>query len=99
MVSGVPGANFVSRNGRKLITKREFVGQLAVLNNKERITIWMGVLPKTAYNRKGCVDTALIDCVDISSYVFPVLHVMIGIGNKLISDFFESKAELRCHFG
>ena len=49
----------------------------------------IGTVPKTAYNRKGCVDTPLIDCVDINSYVFPVLHVMIGLGNKLISDFFR----------
>jgi len=36
----------------------------------------------------GCVDKPLIDCVEISSYVFPVLHVMIGLGNKLIDEFF-----------
>lgn len=37
----------------------------------------------------GCIDKPMIDCIEISSYVFPVLHIMIRLGNKLIDKFFR----------
>ena len=39
--------------------------------------------------RKGCVDPPLFDCVPIESYAFPILHVMIGVGNDILKDFFR----------
>ena len=39
--------------------------------------------------RKGCVDPPLFDCVPIESYAFPILHVMIGVRNDILKDFFR----------
>ena len=50
--------------------------------------IKIGTKTKTAANIKECVDEQLLDCIEVNSYVFPVLHVMIGLGNKVINDFF-----------
>ena len=35
------------------------------------------------------MDELLIDCIEMYSYVIPVLHVMIGLGNKVVNDFFH----------
>ena len=48
-----------------------------------------GTLKKTPANIKGCVDEPLIDCIELNLYVFPVLHIMIGLGNKVVNDFFH----------
>ena len=31
----------------------------------------------------------LIDCVPLHSYIVPILNTMIGVGNKLLSAFFN----------
>ena len=45
----------------------------------------MGDLPNTPANRKGCTSKPLFDAIPIQNYVCPVLHIGIGIGNKILS--------------
>jgi hypothetical protein len=54
-----------------------------------RTAIETGVLPDTSANRQGCVDEPLRTCVPIESYILPILHTEIGIGNRLITSFLD----------
>jgi len=38
---------------------------------------------------KGCTDTPLFDSVPLDDYVVPVLHILIGVGNRLLNSVFE----------
>ena len=42
-----------------------------------------------SWDKKGCVDVPLIDCVKIDPYIILILHTMIGVGNKLLDQFFR----------
>ena len=35
------------------------------------------------------MEEPLIDCIEMNLYVFPVLHVIIGLGNKVVKFFFH----------
>ena len=48
-----------------------------------------GELRNTAKTKKGCVNEPLIDCVEPISYIPPILHIMLGLGNKVLDDFFK----------
>jgi hypothetical protein len=37
----------------------------------------------------GCVKRPLIDAVPIDNFILSVLHIIIGIGNTLLDDFYE----------
>jgi hypothetical protein len=39
--------------------------------------------------RRGCVDVPLRTCVPVSSYIIPILHTEIGIGNRLLKSFLD----------
>ena len=38
---------------------------------------------------KGCTDAPLLDAVPIEDYIIPILHILIGMGNRLIGSIFE----------
>jgi hypothetical protein len=38
---------------------------------------------------KGCTEKPLLDAVPIEDYVIPILHILIGMGNRLIASVFE----------
>lgn len=48
-----------------------------------------GVLTNTPNNKKGCVDEPLINCIEPIIYIPPILHIMIGMVNKLLDKFFK----------
>jgi hypothetical protein len=54
-----------------------------------RTSINLCVTPDTSANRKGCVDVPLWTCVPINSYIHPILHTEIGIGNFLLKSFLD----------
>ena len=71
-----------------------------------QFNIEIGTKNKTAANKKGCMNVPLIDCIKVNSYVFPVLHLMIGLGNMVVKIFFQwsnqrvemiPKDEMRAH--
>ena len=66
-------------------------GNLWTLLQKEQVRndITNEVLLNIPEHKKGCVDVPLIDCVEISSYIIPILHIMIGLGNKVRDQFFS----------
>ena len=37
----------------------------------------------------GVTDEMLINCIPISSFIVPILHTMIGVGNKLLNSFLD----------
>ena len=37
----------------------------------------------------GVVDIELLDAVDISQYIYPILHAEIGLGNYFLNSFFD----------
>ena len=43
----------------------------------------------TSSEKKGCVQTLLFDSVPIENQFFSLLHVEIGVGNKIIYSYFE----------
>ena len=51
------------------------------LRNKE--------VAQTASNRMGVVDVELLDAVDITQYIYPILHAEIGLGNYFLNSFFD----------
>jgi hypothetical protein len=54
-----------------------------------RERIYGGTLADEPGNRRGCVEIGLFDDVEVSQYIFPVLHAEIGLGNYLLKSFFE----------
>jgi hypothetical protein len=54
-----------------------------------RTSIRLGVTMDTSANRQGCVDEPLRTCVSINSYILPILHTEIGIGNRLLKSFLD----------
>jgi hypothetical protein len=42
-----------------------------------------------ASNGMGCVKRPLIDAIPIDNFILSVLHIIIGIGNTLLDDFYE----------
>ncbi len=54
-----------------------------------RASIALGVTVDTSANRQGCVDEPLRTCVPINSYIIPILHTEIGIGNRLLKSFLD----------
>jgi hypothetical protein len=66
-------------------------GELWTLTAMEevRTSITLGVTTDTSANRKGCVDAPLRTWVPIDSYILPILHTEIGIGNRLLKSFLD----------
>jgi hypothetical protein len=54
-----------------------------------RTSIRVGITADTSANRQGCVDVPLRTCVPINSYILPILHTEIGIGNRLLKSFLD----------
>jgi hypothetical protein len=54
-----------------------------------RASISLGVMADTSANRQGCVDVPLRTYVPIFSYIIPILHTEIGIGNRLLKSFLD----------
>jgi hypothetical protein len=57
-------------------------------------SIALGVTVDTLANRQGCVDEPLRTSVPINSYIIPILHTEIGIGNCLLKLFLD-RVDLR----
>ena len=47
----------------------------------------------TEYNDKkrvlGLKDPPLFDCIRIERYIVPALHLQLGVGNRILKDFFS----------
>ena len=56
--------------------------------NDIRERIYNKELRNTASNRKGIQKLTLFGCIDIISYIYPILHSEIGIGNFILNSFF-----------
>jgi hypothetical protein len=54
-----------------------------------RESIYGGTLADKPGNRQGCVEIELFDEIEVSQFIFPVLHAEIGLGNYLLKLFFE----------
>jgi hypothetical protein len=55
-----------------------------------RESISLGVTNDTLAGRQGCVEEPLRSCVPITtSYILPILHTEIGIGNRLLKSFLD----------
>ena len=54
-----------------------------------RESIRLGITNDTSAGRQGCVDEPLRTCVPIASYILPILHTEIGIGNRLLKSFLD----------
>ena len=44
---------------------------------------------KDATEKKGVVSEIIFDAIQVSNFIFPVLHAEIGIGNNLLEYFFK----------
>ena len=57
--------------------------------------VTLGVLTKVfakadiASTQKGCTNPPLFDAVPVSNFVVPILHLEIGVGNKMLDTFME----------
>jgi hypothetical protein len=50
-------------------------------------------LKGTEYDEKkrvrGLKDPPLFDCIQIDRYIVPALHLQLGLGNRILKDFFS----------
>ena len=49
----------------------------------------MGEIDDKPTKIMGVTDSILIDCVPIHCYIVPILHTVIGVGNKLLNTFLD----------
>ena len=54
-----------------------------------RTKIENGEVKDMANNRRGCTDKPALDAFEVSQYVLPALHTMMGMGNDAFKHFFE----------
>jgi hypothetical protein len=66
-------------------------GELWTLATMEEVwtSISLGVTPDMSANCQGCVNVPLWTCVPINSYILPIIHTEIGIGNRLLKSFLD----------
>ena len=48
-----------------------------------------GEISDKALDIMGVTNEMLIDCVPLDSFIVPILHTMIGVGNKLLNAFLD----------
>jgi hypothetical protein len=66
-------------------------GQPWTLSNMRHLrdNILSNEIKDTSNNRKGINNSMLLNCIEPTNYIYPILHSEIGIGNKILCSFFE----------